>query len=77
MAKAGRGLLYVPLSQCADAIESGELLTILPNYCIPKREIYAIWPTQKLLPARVRALLDLLIEVLSQHPFVFQSPTLR
>ncbi len=61
LAKQGLGLCFLPLSQCQNELENGELITVLPEWQTPKRDIYAIWQGQKHLPLRVQVLLDELV----------------
>ncbi len=58
LAKQGLGLCFLPLNQCQNELESGELVTVLPEWQPPQRDIYAIWQGQKHLPLRVQVLLD-------------------
>lgn len=62
MAEAGIGILLCPEIQCRASIESGRLVTLLPDWMPAPRQIYAVWPQQQYMPARVRALLDYLVE---------------
>ncbi|MFC3530609.1 LysR family transcriptional regulator [Vogesella facilis] len=68
MACAGLGILYCPLSQAYRALADGRLQRALPDWRGDARDIYAVWPQQRLLPARVRALLDYLIDFTAGHP---------
>lgn len=70
MAKAGLGILFCPQTQCWRELESGELVRLLPEWETPAREVYAVWPQQRFLPARVRALLDHLVEFAQAHPLL-------
>ncbi|MFC3627245.1 LysR family transcriptional regulator [Vogesella amnigena] len=64
----GLGILYCPLSQAHQALADGRLQRVLPEWRGDARDIYAVWPQQRLLPARVRALLDYLIDFTAGHP---------
>ncbi len=62
LARQGLGLSYVPLNQCEDALNKGELIHVLPEWKTPVRDIYAVWHKQKQLPARVRVLVEALAD---------------
>jgi LysR family transcriptional regulator AphB len=70
MASAGIGILFCPLTQCHRELESGELVRLLPDWAAPPRDVYAVWSQQRYLPARVRALLDHLVEFAQSHPLL-------
>lgn len=70
MASAGLGILFCPLTQCYRELEKGELVRVLPDWVAPPREVYAVWSQQRYLPARVRALLDHLVEFAQAHPLL-------
>lgn len=75
MACAGLGILYCPLSQAYRALDDGRLLRALPDWRGDARDIYAVWSQQRHLPARVRTLLDYLIEFTAGHPlFAGEEP---
>ncbi len=61
LATQGLGLCFVPLSQCKNELENGELVTVLPEWQTPHRDIYVIWQGQKHLPLRVQALIEELV----------------
>ncbi len=62
LAKQHLGLTYVPKTLCQTELEKGELVSILPRWKMPKRDIYALYSVQKQLPMRVRVLCDALVE---------------
>lgn len=64
----GLGILYCPLSQAHPALANGRLVRVLPDWRGDARDIYAVWPQQRLLPARVRVLLDYLVDFTTGHP---------
>ncbi len=61
LATQGLGLCFVPMSQCKDELNKGKLVTVLPQWQTPSRDIYAIWQGQKHLPLRVQVLIEELI----------------
>ena len=43
-------------------LRDGRLLQILPQYQTGERNIYVLYPTRKLLPVKVRRLVDFLVQ---------------
>ncbi|QLG88031.1 LysR family transcriptional regulator [Chitinibacter bivalviorum] len=68
MARSGIGLLYCPKPQVIQELESGQLVTVMPDWETESRVIYAVWPQSQLMPARVRVLLDHLVDCAMAHP---------
>ena len=61
-ARAGLGIALLPESNCADAVRSGELEVVVPNWHLPQGICHAVFPSRRgLLPA-VRVLIDFLAE---------------
>ena len=59
-ALAGLGVARITATFCAAAVQQGRLVPLLPDWrCAPLR-IYALLPGRRLMPAKVRAFLDLL-----------------
>ena len=67
LAEQGLGLSYVPLTQCEDALNSGRLKRVLPDWQLPIRDVYAVWQAQKVMPARVRVFIEELAEFFQQQ----------
>ena len=61
-ALAGRGIIMQPSFMIARDLERGELVEILPRYKGPELGLYAVFPSRKLLSAKVRVLIDFLSE---------------
>lgn len=59
---AGAGVALIPDFVCRDALESGELVRVLAEWRGPPAKFYLVYPERKLLPVRVRLLIDFLIE---------------
>ncbi len=57
---SGMGLIQVPDYIADDALTRGELVELLPTMRPPPMPISAVYPSQRLLPPRVRAVLDAL-----------------
>jgi len=61
-AEAGGGLTRVLAYQAADAIKRGGLKIVLPQFELPALPINIVYPTSRLLSAKVRTFIDLVIE---------------
>ena len=68
LACSGQGLLYGPLWVCAAQLQSGALVPVLPQWRAKAHDIALVWPQQHQLPARVRALIDMLVDFSSSNP---------
>jgi len=73
LAEAGLGLLYCPLMFCAEAVAAGRLVRLLPDWRLPQRPLYAVWPQQQL-PRKVRVLLEHLSEFAQREPLLQGEP---
>jgi DNA-binding transcriptional LysR family regulator len=61
-AEAGGGLVDVMGYQAADAIKAGRLRTVLAKFQPAALPIHIVYPTSRLLSAKVRAFVDLVVE---------------
>jgi DNA-binding transcriptional LysR family regulator len=66
-AERGGGLTRVLAYQAADAIKAGRLKIVLEKFEPPPLPIHIVYPTSRLLSAKVRAFVDLVIEVSDWH----------
>jgi len=66
-AEQGGGLTRVLAYQAADAIKAGRLRIILAKFEEPPLPIHVVYPTSRLLSAKVRAFIDLVIAVSDWH----------
>jgi len=57
-AVAGFGVIITPDFILCDAVRSGQLIRILPDYIFDAPTVYAVWPPNRHMPRRVRALVD-------------------
>ena len=64
----GLGITYMPTFIAGDAIRSGALEVILPDYPCIELGIYAIYPSNRHLSAKVRTFIDFLLEEISDPP---------
>lgn len=61
-AEQGGGLINVLAYQVTDALKAGRLKIVLADYEAPPMPIHLVYPTSRLLSAKVRAFADLVIE---------------
>jgi DNA-binding transcriptional LysR family regulator len=62
-AEQGGGLTRVMAYQAADAIEAGRLKIVLAKFEQPPLPIHIVYSTTRLLSAKVRTFVDMVIEV--------------
>jgi DNA-binding transcriptional LysR family regulator len=62
-AEAGGGLTRVLAYQARDAIKRGALKIVLQKFELPSFPIHIVYPTSRLLSAKVRAFIDLVVEI--------------
>lgn len=67
-ASAGLGIARAPTFIAAEAVRQGKLLVLLPGYAMPELGIYAVFPGNRYVPHRVRALVDHLALRIGPHP---------
>lgn len=72
LARDGHGIALLPVTEFWESFSSGELLPVLPRWQGGKRDVYAVWPTGRLLNARAKCLRDYVEEYLAERP-VFQG----
>ncbi|WP_059412740.1 LysR family transcriptional regulator [Cupriavidus basilensis] len=63
---AGIGVAMLPRMFCRDAIESGELELLLPQWITPVGTLHAVFPSRKGMPPALRRFLDFLAEILPE-----------
>jgi len=66
-AERGGGLTRVLAYQAFDAIAAGRLRAVLTDYEIAPLPIHLVYPTSRLLSAKVRTFVDLVLEVCDWH----------
>lgn len=59
-ARLGVGLAQVPHCMAEDMLASGALVEVLASYRPPAQAVSLVWPGNRLLPARMRVLIDAL-----------------
>jgi DNA-binding transcriptional LysR family regulator len=65
----GLGITVMPSFLGYNALAQGLLRPVLTDYPVPSEAIYAIYPSQRYLPRRVRALVDLLVDRFGEQPY--------
>ena len=65
LAVAGQGIIYQPVFIVSREIEAGELVTILREFVPLPRAAFAIYPSSRFVPAKVRTLTDAIAAELS------------
>ena len=66
-AEQGGGLTRVMAYQAADSLRAGRLRIVLAQFEQPALPIHIVYPTSRLLSAKVRAFIDLVVEVSDWH----------
>src|SRR5487761_2203571 len=66
-AAKGGGLTRVLAYQAADAIKRGRLKIVLAKFALPALPIHIVYPTSRLLSAKVRTFIDLVIDISDWH----------
>lgn len=59
-ARSGLGIAAVPLYVAADSLASGHVVEVLKDHHLPEQEIHAVFPSPKLVPPKVLALVAFL-----------------
>ncbi len=68
-ALAGLGICMTPTFIAYEAIMEGRLKAILTDCELPSATAYAVYPTRRFVPARVRALVDFLKQRFGDNPY--------
>ncbi len=66
----GDGIARLPSFLCADDLRAGKLRSVLEDWLPKPGSIYAVYPSNRHLPAKVRSFLDLLIEEVTPPPWL-------
>lgn len=64
----GAGIVYGPAFVFGDQLRSGALVPLLPDFATGGLGIYALYPSTRYLPAKVRRLIDQLAQEFSAMP---------
>lgn len=64
LARAGAGIVAVPDQFAAPLLKRGELRRVLPDWCLPAKTAWAVFPERRLMPAKTRIFIDMLLAAL-------------
>lgn len=64
LAAAGAGIAAIPDLTAAGAVRDGRLVRILSGWALPAHVAWAVFPERRLMPAKTRAFLDMLAQML-------------
>ena len=67
-ALAGQGVIWQPTFLVGDDLRSGKLVQVLPEYRLPDIDVLALYPSRRHLSARVRAMIDFLVDAFGGLP---------
>lgn len=62
LALHGHGIVLLPAFLIPDDLAAGRLVELLPDYAAPELGIFAVYPSRKYLSAKVRTLVDFLVQ---------------
>ncbi len=72
-ALADQGIILQPDFLIYEDLRSGALVEIMPEFRAGELGIFAVYPTRKQLPLKVRRLVDFLVNALEQPPWTVQE----
>ena len=61
LARAGAGIAAVPEHFASPDVRQGRLRRVLPHWCLPSDTAWAVFPGRKLMPAKTRVFIDMLL----------------
>lgn len=64
-ALAGHGVIWQPTFLIGDDLRAGRLVRVLPAYRLPDIDVLALYPSRRHVSAKVRAVIDFLVEAFS------------
>ena len=67
-ALAGQGIIWQPTFMVGDDVREGRLVPLLPGYHLPEIEVLAVFPSRRYLSAKVRVMVDFLVEAFEGIP---------
>lgn len=68
-ALAGFGITQLARYLINPALERGELVALLPDWQVPATGIYAVWPSARFTPLKVRVVLEFFVDYFRQQAF--------
>ncbi|WP_207005576.1 LysR family transcriptional regulator [Trinickia mobilis] len=67
-ALAGQGVIWQPTFLVGNDLRAGKLIQVLPEYRLPDIDILALYPSRRHLSAKIRAMIDFLVDVFGSVP---------
>jgi len=67
-ALAGQGVIWQPTFLIGGDLRAGKLVRVLPAYSLPEIDILALYPSRRHVSARVRVMIDFLVDAFSGVP---------
>jgi DNA-binding transcriptional LysR family regulator len=67
MCISGSGFTTLPAFLAIDGIEKGELVRVLPDWNLGQAELRIVFPSRRLMSARLRAFIDILVSAFSDQ----------
>ena len=68
-AACGLGIAMLPLPHALPLLDSGELVRVLPEWHAETRPLCIYYSSRKLLPAKVRAFVDFIVDKTGRQDF--------
>ena len=68
-AREGLGVVTLPTFIAGEDLRSGALRAVLADYALPESAVYAVYPHNRHLSAKVRAFVDFLVERFGPRPY--------
>jgi DNA-binding transcriptional LysR family regulator len=65
LARSGAGVVAVADFFAEPYLARGELQRILPEWCLPDADCWAVFPGRRLMPAKTRAFIDMMSAAMS------------
>ena len=74
-ARAGLGLAVLPRYVAAESLRSGAVVPLLERYALPAQEIHAVFPSPRMVPAKVTGFIEWLQDQLGESWWTAQYET--
>lgn len=68
-ALGGMGIIWQPTFLVGDDLRAGRLRRVLPDYHMPNLDVLAVYPSRRHLSAKVRVMIDFLVQELADAPW--------
>jgi len=67
LARDGHGIVLLPISEIVEELKQGQLQQVLSPWHGPERDIFAVWPTGRLLSERAKCLRDFMQDYIGKN----------